>query len=205
MFERTKIFFRTTLLGGILVILPGTILILALKWLFGMLTHAIDPLTNLLQNRIMIQRWQSDLLVILIILSACFFVGLFVRTRLGRLVYEGLEGSVLVRAPGYKLIKETINQFFGKKKSPFSSVALVRIFENDTRVTAFVTDESADGSRVTVFVPTGPNPTSGFIYHVDAQFVECIDASIEDTMRTVISCGTGSAELLYSRQENTDN
>ena len=47
MLKRTKNFFRTTLLGGVIVILPAIILILAFKWLFGVVASAIEPLTNL--------------------------------------------------------------------------------------------------------------------------------------------------------------
>jgi uncharacterized membrane protein len=81
------------------------------------------------------------------------------------------------------------------RPSPFSSVALARIFDNDTLVTAFVTDRHVDGSY-TVFVPTGPNPTSGGIYHLKAENVFPVDVSVEDAMRSIISCGAGSSTLI---------
>jgi uncharacterized membrane protein len=93
------------------------------------------------------------------------------------------------------MIKETVNHFIGRKESPFSSVAMVQLFENETLVTAFITDRHGDG-RVTVFVPTGPNPTSGFIYHLDQRFVHRVDVSVEEAMRSVISCGAGSEKLI---------
>ncbi len=76
-----------------------------------------------------------------------------------------------------------------------ASVALVRIFENDTMLTAFVT-ERHDNGWYSVFVPTGPNPTSGSIYHVKPEFVHHITQPVEDVMRSIISCGAGSAPLL---------
>ncbi len=197
--KRTRNFFKTTLLGGIIVILPAIILILAFKWLFGVVGNAIAPLTNLVVDTLPTPEQYNPLIaaviVLLVIVLGCFIFGLFVRTRLGRMVYGGFEKSLLSKAPGYRMIKETVNQFLGKNKSPFSSVALVQIFENGTRVTAFITDRHADGT-ITVFVPTGPNPTSGFIYHLDQQFVHPVDVSVEDAMRSVISCGAGSGALL---------
>ena len=199
MLQRTKNFFKTTLLGGIVVILPAVILVFAFKWLFGFVSRAIQPLTNLVVKLLPlpepIDEWVAPLIVLLVIILACFFVGLFVRTRLGQMMYHSFESSLLSRAPGYKLVKETVSQFFGKKKMPFASVALVQIFENDTKVTAFITDRH-DDDTVTVFVPTGPNPTSGFIYHLDGKYVHPVDVSIEDAMRSVISCGAGSHALL---------
>jgi uncharacterized membrane protein len=99
------------------------------------------------------------------------------------------------------MVKETVNQFLGKKESPFSSVALVQIFENDTKVTGFITDRHDNGT-ITVFVPTGPNPTSGFIYHLDAEYVHPVDVSVEDAMRSVISCGAGSGALVKGLDED---
>ena len=101
----------------------------------------------------------------------------------------------MAKAPGYSLVKETVFQFLGNKKSPFSSVALAQIFGNETMVSCFVTDTHEDGSR-TVFVPTGPNPTSGNIYHLEAKYVHPVDVSVEDAMRSIISCGAGSSTLL---------
>jgi uncharacterized membrane protein len=199
MLSRTKNFFRTTLLGGVIVILPTIILGFAFKWLFGKVGDGIKPLTNLVVGRINLPEQYEELIATVIVLSVIilvfFAVGLFVKTRIGRWIYEGFERSLLSKAPGYKMIKETVNQFLGKKASPFSSVALVQIFENDTQVTAFITDRHDNGT-ITVFVPTGPNPTSGFIYHLDQKYVHPVNVSVEDAMRSVISCGAGSDPLI---------
>lgn len=205
MLQRTKIFFRTTIIGGIIVILPTIILIFAFNWLFGFVRNAINPLTNLVENKLTLPDQYEALIATILVLSViiliCFFLGLFVRTRLGQIIYHGFENSLLQKAPGYKMIKETVNQFLGKKASPFSSVALVQIFENETKVTAFITDKHEDGT-ITVFVPTGPNPTSGFIYHLDQKYVHPVAVSVEDAMRSVISCGAGSGKLLKELKKN---
>jgi len=125
----------------------------------------------------------------------CFMVGMVLRTRLGKWVYSLLETKLLKKAPGYSIIKETVAQFIGNKKSPFSATALVQIFGNDTMVSAFITDEHSDGS-FTVFVPTGPNPTSGNIYHLPPRLVKKLDAPADEMMRSIISCGAGSSALL---------
>ena len=83
----------------------------------------------------------------------------------------------------------------GQKESPFSSVALARIFGNDTIATCFITDRHSDGSY-TVFVPTGPNPTSGNIFHLKNEYVHPVSVPVEDVMRSIISCGRGSGKLI---------
>jgi uncharacterized membrane protein len=195
MLTKTRNFIKTTLLGGIIVILPTTIFFFAINWLFAFVSRAIRPLTDLVEMHITLPAPIAKIMVIIIIIITCFFVGLFVRTKLGKMVYDSIEVSLLSRAPGYKVIKETVNQFLGKKKTPFASVALVRIFENHTLATAFITDEHEDGS-FTVFVPTGPNPTSGQIFHLQAAYVHPVAVSVEEAMRSIISCGAGSDGLI---------
>lgn len=199
MLQRTKTFLRTTLIGGVIVILPSVILILAFKWLFGVVARTIEPLTNLAVDTVPLpERFNepiATLIVLTVIILVCFSVGLFVRTRLGQIMYNGFEKGVLSRAPGYRMVKETVAHFIGRKESPFSSVVLVRLFGNDTLVTAFITDRHENG-YVTIFAPTAPNPTSGFIYHVPAEYVIPVAVPIEDAMRSVISCGAGSEKLI---------
>ena len=87
----------------------------------------------------------------------------------------------------------------GRKSSPFAKgeVVRVRLFGEgcETTVTGIVTDKHADGT-VTFFMPTGPNPTSGNIYHVPEKMVTYYpDASVEQMMKSIIACGAGSSEV----------
>ena len=195
MVERVKKFIKTSILGGLTVILPAVVLILIFRWLFNWITDIIQPLTNLLIARGHFQEMVADIFAIAIILGVCFLVGVVIKTKAGQYVQENLENRILQLAPGYPLIKSIVMQFTGKEKSPFSSVALVEVFANDILMTAFITDTHANG-RHTVFVPTGPNPTSGLIFHIPEKYVHPVGVSVEETMRSVIGCGAGSSSLL---------
>jgi len=195
--KRINEFFKTTLIGGFIVLLPVALLFAVFKGIFNFITKLIKPFTDLLVEHSDLMRFIADLIVLIIILSVCFIIGYIVKTSLGKWIYNAIEKNLLKKFPGYKLIKETVLQLLGNKSSPFSSVALVNIFENETRVTAFITEEHADGN-FTVFVPTGPNPTSGNIYHVKKQYVTKTDADVEDTMKSIISCGAGSSKIIKS-------
>jgi len=195
--NRLKMFIKTSLLGGLAVILPAALLFLIFKWLFNWVTNIIQPLTNLVLARGQFQEFVADAIVFGIILTFCFGVGAAVKTKIGRYIQENLENHILKIAPGYPTIKSIVMQFIGKKKSPFSSVALVRPFENDTLMTGFITD-SHDDDLYTVFVPTGPNPTTGFIFHLKGQYIQRVNVPVEETIRSVISCGAGSTRLIQS-------
>ncbi len=192
---KLNVFVKTTILGGLVVILPAAILLFMFKWLFSLVTDLIQPLTDLLMTKSNLQEILADAIVIVIILAACFVLGVFVRTKAGTLIIGALGNIILKKIPGYSLIKETVMQIFGSGKSPFSKVAIVQVFGNDTLVSAFITDEHSDGSY-TVFMPTGPNPTSGNVYHLKGEYVHPIDVPVEVAMRSIISCGAGSTKLM---------
>ena len=202
--ERLKSFTKMTLLGGLVVILPVALLAITFTWVLNLIRKLIKPITNLILNLIEITGLQfpsnvkelfAITIAILVILTICFIVGIVIRTKVGKYLHKQVEKKILVRFPLYNLFRETILQFLGTKRMPFSKVAVANIFGNETMVTALITDEH-DNGMVTVFVPTGPNPTSGNIYHLKEEFVHPIDVPVEDTMRSIISCGAGSRSIL---------
>lgn len=196
--EKLKRFIFTTLLGGLVVVLPVAIIAFVFHWMFGIVAGLISPVTGLFGPTSRPQEILLNIMVIAGMLLICFIIGFLVRTRMGGFIYRFLEKTILARVPGYSLVKETVLQFAGSKRSPFSSVALADIYGNGTLVTAFVTDEHDDG-RYTVFVPTGPNPTSGNIFHLDGARVHRVDVPVEDAMRSIISCGSSSRKVLAAK------
>ncbi|MCK5114321.1 MAG: DUF502 domain-containing protein [Phycisphaerae bacterium] len=193
--KKLKAFVLTTILGGVVVILPAAILLFVFKWIFGMVISGVRPAAETLVDQSDFGFALATIIVLGVIIGACFLLGLLIRTKVGKLMHQLIENAILSRFPGYSLLRETVGQLLGGKKSPFSTVALAQIYGNDTLVTAFVTDEHENG-MFTVFVPTGPNPTSGNIYHLEAQYVHVVDVSVESTMRSIISCGAGSTKLV---------
>ena len=192
--KRLQSIIKTALIGGLVVILPLAILVVLIRWMYQLLSGLIDPFTQMIIDRTALQVFFADLLVIAIILGICFVLGLFVRTRLGNIIYRNVEQSMLSYAPGYTMIKETILLFLGRKKTPFSHVVLISAYDSGTYLTGFVTDEHNNG-MLTVFVPTAPNPTSGNIYHLPEKDVQKLDISVEEGLRTILSCGVGSSKF----------
>lgn len=195
--EKLRLFFKTTLLGGILVILPIFLLILVFNWLYELVTEQVRPIVIMLVETARLHEFVASILAILITLLICFAIGLIIRTKLGKFTFEILESHFLRKLPFYKIIKETVIQVVGSEKNIFKSTALVNLFGNSTLVTAFITAEHSDGS-FTVFVPSGPAPTAGFIYHLQRENVYKLDYPIERAMKTIFSLGAGSEEMIES-------
>lgn len=191
-------FIRRSLLGGLVVLLPIAILALFFRWLYTALSGTIEPLTNILIHNLGLPNLAADAAIFLSLILICFAVGHLVSTRIGGWAWSGVERRLMGRLPGYFTLRDIVAQLLGGTPSSTLSrgteVARVWLYgrDVDVSVTALVTAWHSDG-RVTVFVPTGPNPTSGFIYHVGKDLVVTYpDAGVDRMMKTVIACGTGS-------------
>jgi uncharacterized membrane protein len=194
-FKRFRKFLRTTLIGGVVALAPLTLIILLFRWMINVIGRILTPLVDtILQNPDPNPYFKLALYVlsVIAILLLFFIIGLVIRTRLSRFLNRA-EDRYLLKIPGYKLVKETVQQFFGKNRSFFKEVVLVDIFNSGVLMTGFITDDQGD--IISVFVPTGPNPTSGNIYHLQKERVTKTSASVDVGMKTIISCGAGSAEV----------
>ena len=199
--SRIKKFFITTILGGLLVILPIVIILWAFNMLIRFIVSNITPVTMIVDKFISV-RYLPEIISAIIIVIICFLVGLSVRTKLGNWIHINIEEKILTKIPGYNMVKGAINQLISteKKTKPFSQVVLFKLFNNEVLLTGVITDDE-DEEYVTIFCATAPNPTSGFIYHVLRKDVFLVDISVEDTMRTVFSGGSGSSMLLKRYHE----
>ena len=193
--QRFKKFMTTTFIGGFLIFLPLIILLLTFNWMFELISNYLKPISTLLVEATRIQEFFAFIISVVIFLGICFFLGLFVKTRYGNIFYNIFEQNILKKIPGYKIIKETTVQLFGSQKNLFSGVALVNLFGNETMITAFITEEHSNG-WFTVFIPSGPAPTAGFTYHLPPKYVNRVKYPIDMAMKTVISLGSGSKNIL---------
>jgi uncharacterized membrane protein len=175
--------------------LPVTIFILLAKLIFDTIRALIEPISSILPFRSISSDILLDLIALGLIIAFFFIMGLFVQTRLGQGLISLIESELLHRLPFYGAIKETVLQFTGAKRMPFSQVAVVRPYGPEgTKMFGFVADEHQNG-MYTIFVPTAPNPTNGFIFYMEAKDVELVNVKPEDAIRMIIGIGTGASKL----------
>lgn len=194
-FRQIRKFLRTTFIGGVLVILPISIFIFLIKIVFDFIRNLVEPIAKWINFGDFTNAFLSDLIAFSILVAFCFIVGLTVQTRSGKWLFNSLDNMLLNRLPFYSTIKETVQQFSGANKVPFSQVVLVDVFNSGTRMIGFVSDEHENGNY-TLFVPTGPNPTNGFIFYVKPEQVEMVDIKPEEAMRTIIGVGAGASKII---------
>ena len=183
---------RTTFFMGLLTLLPIAIIIAFFFWLFGLLVGIIRPILDLIGLNYNLFLFFVVLIVLFLLI---FLTGLMVRTKGGNYAFIQFERLLLKLIPGYKQIKGMIDSFTGKGASKhYKSVVLVDVYQNGSLMTGFVTDKPAKGIS-TVFVPTGPNPTNGLIYHVNDKFITRSDVTPQKAFESIIAVGKNSTEV----------
>ncbi len=199
--KRLNNFFRTTALGGLVAILPLVLIVIFFRWVIGIVQKYLEPLVGLINTESELMIIALYVIAVLTIIILFFLLGLFIQTRIGRFFSLAFEKKYLMKIPGYKLVRETVMQFFGKNRSFFREVVLVDIFNSGTLMTGFITDDHENSDYLTVFVPTGPNPTSGNIYHVHKDKTIRTATTVDTGMKTIISCGAGSSGIFEERRD----
>lgn len=194
-------FIRKSLVGGLVVLLPLAIIAFFFRWIYGLVTDLTSPVAMIFIRGFGWPQFAADLIGIATLVLICFLVGNLITTRLGSWAWNRMEESVMARLPGYRSVREVIAQILGgKEDSPFSRGEVARIWlygrQVDVSVLGLVTSRHPDG-RVSVFVPTGPNPTSGFIYHCSMDVVTlCPEIRVEQMIKVVVACGAGTSSLI---------
>ena len=196
--KRFRRFAQTMVIGGLAAVLPLALIIIVFRWIVSLIGKYLRPIVDLIDTHSEIQEFLVYVITLAAILGLFFLAGVVIQTRLGRFFNNVLEDKYLMKIPGYKVARDTVMQFFGKNKSFFRQVVLVDIFNSGTLMTGFITDDQ--GEVITVFVPTGPNPTSGNIYHVKREKVIFTSTPVDMGMKTIISCGAGSNEIFKSQK-----
>lgn len=188
-------FIATTVLGGVVVVLPAVILFLLVRLVFRSIVPILEPVGHLFELQDYVQKWMVDILSLALVITGFFLLGLMVRTRFGSRFFDRIEQQYLYKLPLYSILRETIRQFTGSSKTPFSQVVLVDVFNSSTKMLGFITEELAN-DELAVFVPTGPNPTNGFIFILPRDKVELVNIRTEDAMRIVIGLGVGMGSAI---------
>jgi len=136
---------------------------------------------------------------IIVLLLLIFTIGLLTANYLGqRLVAWGEE--VMQRLPivrsVYSTIKSMVNMVSTNGKENFRRVVLIEFPRKGQYSLAFVTgvtegevQQLTDGKVLNVYVPTTPNPTSGYLLFVPESEIIPVSMTVEDGMKMIISGG----------------
>lgn len=195
---RLRNFIFNIFIGGLIVLLPIIIIINIGQWLFTIFQNNTKPLTNYLTSTFSVDEATAIIFSLLVVFVLFSVIGMIVRTQIGGGLFQFLERITLYKIPGYETIKDITAQITGKQKGLFRKVALVKVGNTGVSATGFIVDE-IDDEHSTVFIPCGPNPTTGFILHLQNENITELTVSVESAMKTVIACGAGSSRFISEK------
>ena len=201
MMSRLRQYFIT----GLLVWLPMGVTVWVLLWLLGILdgiflgllaaAEAMVPGLAMVAERLRHIPGLGVLLVALVILGT----GLFVANMFGQWWLRQWD-KVMTRIPVvrsiYSSVKQVSDTLFSGSGQAFSKAVLLQYPRHGAWTIAFLTGRPGgevarhlDGDYISVYVPTTPNPTSGFFLMVPRADVVELKMSVDEALKYVISMG----------------
>ncbi len=129
--------------------------------------------------------------ITLFIISFSLFAYIGYRVSMGRSLIIASIDAIIERIPllntVYRVTKKIVNMFSGHEKKPAKEVVYVEYPKQGIWVPAYVTNE--EGDMYILFIPTSPNPTSGFTVIVHKSLVKPSQMNIEEATSFIISVG----------------
>ena len=201
---------RASFFAGLAVTLPAIVSVAAVAWLFRTASNFTDTLLFFLkfflekkdiyengQSGDMFWYWSVLAFALAVILIS--FIGLLARYYIGKRLLEWLD-TVMMNVPllnkVYGAIKQ-LNEAFSGNKNSFKTVVLVEFPSPGSYAVGFITSETqgevqqkAGKNLISVFIPTTPNPTSGFLILVPEEKVTKLDMSVADGIKYIVSLGS---------------
>lgn len=192
---------RNAFITGLVVILPLGVTIMVINFLLEKLG---SPMSKLLFGSIQVaedspQDYLLKALSVAIIFVSITLIGYGSRLVLGRMLLNFFE-RLLERVPFintvYGTVKQIVTTFSRQEKAVFQEVVLLEYPRKKCYVIGFLTSEAqgepqaVTGEKiVNVFVPTTPNPTSGFLLMLPEDDLTHLHMSVADGMKVIISGG----------------
>lgn len=215
MIGRIAAHLRDRLGQGLLIWLPLLITLWLLGLLFGLVTPYVAPLIVALLKAFGVEKLDSvparltiSVVGLLVSVAFVYLAGLLAANLVGRRILALIESAIL-RVPFVKGIygsaRQLLDAFASGGGKAFSRVVLVEYPRSGLWTLGFVTAEVAAGpggpldDTLAVFLPTTPNPTSGWVVLVPRKDVVDLDLSVEEGIKLVVSGGIVSPPNLAGR------
>lgn len=197
-----KSLIRRYLISGLLAWVPLGVTIFVITFFGKYLSGLVDLLPD---------RWQPSHLIgfhipglstvigLIVVLVVLFVTGFIASNFFGRYLL-GLGDDLLEHIPLVRSIYTTVKQIsdtmFSNKGKAFRKVVLIRYPHKDSWSLAFLTSDNlgelevkAPSRLISVFIPTTPNPTSGFLILVPPEDVIELEMTVDEAFKMIVSLG----------------
>jgi uncharacterized membrane protein len=186
---------RKYFITGLLILVPLAITI----WVLNLIIGTMDQSLLLLP-----ERWRPEAIFgfhipgvgTILTLLIIFFTGLATRNFIGKKVVQLWEG-IVTRIPVvnsiYSSVKQVSDTLFSSSGNAFRKAVLVQYPREGSWTIAFLTGVPGGDVR-SIYVPTTPNPTSGFFLMVPRADAIELDMNVDEALKYIVSMGVVSPE-----------
>ena len=209
--------FRSTLITGILTLIPLGVTYFVLKFLFTTIDGWLKPIMSPIMSQVVDEKYHIGMGVLATILLV-YLVGLVVSNFLGQKLL-GAGEKILTKIPlvreVYGPVKQVVQMaLMTSSSTKFSRAVAVKTPGSTIRIIGFVTGEFHEEGNpapvVSVFVPTSPNPTTGVVLFCNPEIIYETNMKVETAMKMLISGGIVAPDDFTIRQQmqqqmNTDS
>ncbi len=198
---------RDNFIAGILVLLPLGVTLAFLYWIIiRLLKFSLLILPPPLEDYFIQYRWAYGIWTALVVVFAILiisFIGAFTRNFIGKRLLRLVE-FLFTRIPLlnriYTLVQRITLAILGRDRGAFLKAVLVEFPRRGAYTVGFVTsrwekETPAREKMVSVFIPTAPNPTSGFLIVVPEKDTTPLKIGVQEAFSFVISGGMISFSL----------
>jgi uncharacterized membrane protein len=186
---------RTKIFAGILVLLPIGITFLVLKFVFNTLDSILGPLIPRIHVFLFERMYNLPGLGFIAFFVLLYLIGVVTTNVLGRTLVQWAD-RLFINIPIVKNIylssKQLADAFSPTKKGSFRQAVFVEFPQPGNFVLGFVTNEMKNlenGTKVTVFIPTGFVPPAGHLLFVPKEKILPSQFTIEEAIKTIMSVG----------------
>ncbi len=209
---------RRRMLTGLLLILPVYVTFFVVKFLFGFVGGTLSPvIRKVLQfygvafPRSSLDEFIITFLGLILTFISLYFIGIFAANFVGKAIINYFE-NLLTKTPIIKNIYSSVKQIIHSVSLPgkqaFKRVVLVDFPKEGTKSIGFVTGATQYNNEkkfICVFIPTTPNPTTGFLIFVTENDVMDSNLSVEEAFKTLFSGGVLTPKDIIASFKTANN
>jgi uncharacterized membrane protein len=186
-------FIRVTIIGGVIFLVPVTVLGLILSKAFDIMSLIAAPMAAWIPINRIGGVAIANLVAISGIIAVCFLAGLVARSGFVARYINSLESRFLYSLPGYSFVKSLTSSVAGAADG-HSLVPVIAHFDDASQI-AFKVESLPDG-RVIVYIPGAPDPWAGSVMVMSAERIEPFQASLADAVKIIRKLGSGASHVL---------
>jgi uncharacterized membrane protein len=189
-----KEFLKTTIVGGVLFLLPVALVLMVLNHAFQLAAKAVVPVSHSLHfEHTVAGIGTASVLTVLLLVILSFAAGLVARTQAGRRISGWFERSFLGGLPQYQAVKSMGEGLAQIEDAGNLSPVLVS-FDGAWQIGYML--ETLENGWLAVFVPHAPSPTSGNVLYLPANRVRPLNIPMLKAKSILKHMGSGSREML---------